>query len=151
MWPDSMSGVTVGGSPLLSNLNWGEPKAMFGSAGSSILDTNSAVRLPLESVPGTDGSGGNSWWNGLFGDATKQGQFGNIMGGLNAAGKLYLGMQQYGLAKDQLAQSKEQYAKNYAAQKSMTNSALSDRQNSRNAAGPGYQDTAGYMAQYGIA
>ena len=86
----------------------------------------------------------------LFGNATQPGQFGNIVGGALGAGKLFMGMQQYGLAKEQLAQSKEQYAKNYAAQKSMTNSALSDRQVARNAAGPGYQDTAGYMAQYGI-
>ena len=42
-------------------------------------------------------------------------------------------------------------AKNYAAQRSMTNSRLNDRQIARNSAGPGYQDTAGYMAQYGIA
>jgi hypothetical protein len=62
-----------------------------------------------------------------------------------------MGMQQYGLQKDALKQAKDQFAKNYAAQKGMTNSALSDRQIARNAAGPGYQDTAGYMSQYGIA
>jgi hypothetical protein len=57
----------------------------------------------------------------------------------------------WGWQKDALNQAKEQFAKNYAAQRGITNSALSDRQIARNAAGPGYQDTAGYMSQYGIA
>ena len=87
----------------------------------------------------------------LLGNATQNGWGGMALGGLGAAGSLYLGMQQYGLQKDALAQAKDQFAKNYAAQKGMTNSALSDRQIARNASGSGYQDTAGYMAQYGIA
>ena len=101
----------------------------------------------LPDVLKTGSDRGFSW----FGDANSPGQFGNVVNGALGAGKLFMGMQQYGLAKEQLAQSKEQYAKNYAAQKGMTNSALSDRQIARNAAGTGYQDTAGYMAQYGIA
>ena len=93
-----------------------------------------------------------SMWSmdSFLGNATQKGWGGLGIQGLGGAASLYMGMQQYGLAKDALAQSKEQYAKNYAAQQSMTNASLSDRQIARNAAGPGYQDTAGYMAQYGI-
>lgn len=104
-------------------------------------------------MPGSTPSPGGGMFDGfsLFGNATQKGQLGNILGGLGAAGSMYLGMKQYGLQKDALAQAKDQFNKNYAAQKGLTNSQLSDRQNARNASGTGYQDTAGYMAQYGIA
>lgn len=118
---------------------WSDGEETTGS--SAWLDQSNGLNKP------------KSIWDGfsLFGNATQKGQFGNILGGIGAAGSLYLGMQQYGLQKDALAQAKDQFAKNYAAQKGMTNSALSDRQIARNASGSGYQDTAGYMAQYGIA
>lgn len=80
--------------------------------------------------------------NGLAGPA-----MGLISGGLGA----FMGMKQYGLAKEALAQSKRQFNLNYAAQKQTTNAALEDRQRARNASNPGaYQATDDYMAQYGI-
>jgi len=128
-------------SDMSSYLNFGDSN----NGGTGIR--SGPVENYLPSVAAPAGGGGMGW---LFGDATQTGQMGNILGGIGAAGKMYMGMQQYGLSKDALAQSKEQYAKNYAAQQSMTNASLSDRQIARNAAGPGYQDTAGYMAEYGI-
>jgi len=63
----------------------------------------------------------------------------------------YMGMKQYGLAKDQLAEGKRQFEKNYAAQQSTTNTALEDRQRARVASNPGaYQSVGAYMAQNGI-
>ena len=68
----------------------------------------------------------------------------------NLAG-LYMGMQQYGLMKDQLNLAKQTAERNYQAQKNTVNASFEDRQRARNAANPGaYQDTASYMAQYGI-
>ena len=62
-----------------------------------------------------------------------------------------MGMQQYGVMKDQLNLAKQTAERNYQAQKSTVNASLEDRQNARNAANPGaYQDTASYMNQYGI-
>jgi hypothetical protein len=143
MWPEN-NGISVGGSPLLTMSNYGANA----NPASSIMQNNSGVALPVDTGTG----GGSSLGGGLsfLGDATNKGWGGLALQGLGGAASLYMGMQQYGLAKDALKQSKEQYAKNYAAQKSMTNASLSDRQIARNAAGPGYQDTAGYMAQYGI-
>lgn len=64
---------------------------------------------------------------------------------------LYMGMQQYGLMKDQLNLQKQTAERNYQAQKNTVNASFEDRQRARNAANPGaYQDTASYMAQYGI-
>ena len=77
-------------------------------------------------------------------------QYGStIMGGLQAASGLwgaYNGMQQTKLAKQQMANSLNQWNKNYANQVASYNTRLEDRQNARVAAqGANQQDTASYM------
>ena len=78
-------------------------------------------------------------------------QYGStIMGGLQAAGGLwgaYNGMQQNKLVKQQMANSLNQWNKNYANQVASYNTRLEDRQNARVAAqGTKYHlDTASYM------
>ena len=77
-------------------------------------------------------------------------QYGStIMGGLQAAGGLwgaYNGMQQNKLVKQQMANSLNQWNKNYANQVASYNTRLEDRQNARVAAQGNYhQDTASYM------
>jgi hypothetical protein len=63
----------------------------------------------------------------------------------------WLGLKQYGLAKDQLAQSKQEFGLNYDAQRSTTNSQLEDRQRARVASNSGaYESVGNYMSQYGI-
>ena len=66
-------------------------------------------------------------------------------------GSAYMGMKQYGLAKDQLALSKSAFEKNYAAQKATTNASMEDRQRARVAANPGaYQSVGDYMSKNAI-
>ena len=77
-------------------------------------------------------------------------QYGStITGGLQAAAGLwgaFNGMQQTKLAKQQMANSLNQWNKNYANQVSSYNTRLEDRQNARVAAqGASQQDTASYM------
>ena len=79
-------------------------------------------------------------------------QYGStITGGLQAAAGLwgaYNGMQQTKLAKQQMANSLNQWNKNYANQVASYNTRLEDRQNARVAAqGANQQDTASYMAK----
>lgn len=79
-------------------------------------------------------------------------QYGStITGGLQAATGLwgaYNGMQQTKLAKQQMANSLNQWNKNYANQVASYNTRLEDRQNARVAAqGANQQDTASYMAK----
>ena len=79
-------------------------------------------------------------------------QYGStITGGLQAASGLwgaYNGMQQTKLAKQQMANSLNQWNKNYANQVASYNTRLEDRQNARVAAqGANQQDTASYMAK----
>ena len=77
-------------------------------------------------------------------------QYGStITGGLEAAGGLWSafnGMQQTKLTKQQMANSLNQWNKNYNNQVSTYNTRLEDRQNARVAAQGNYQqDTASYM------
>ena len=79
-------------------------------------------------------------------------QYGStIMGGLQGAAGLwgaYNGMQQNKLIKQQMANSLNQWNKNYANQVASYNTRLEDRQNARVAAQGNYQqDTASYMAK----
>jgi hypothetical protein len=53
--------------------------------------------------------------------------------GIGGIGQAYLGMKNYGLAKQQLAQNKQQYWNNFTSQARLTNAELRDRQNARNA------------------
>jgi hypothetical protein len=63
----------------------------------------------------------------------------------------YLGMKQYGIAKDQLASSKQQFGLNYDAQRTTTNAQLQDRQAARVASNPGaYQSAGDYMTTNSI-
>jgi hypothetical protein len=63
----------------------------------------------------------------------------------------WMGMKQYGLAKDSFNENKRQFGLNFDAQKQTTNSALEDRQRARVASNPSaYQSVGDYMAQNGI-
>jgi hypothetical protein len=58
-----------------------------------------------------------------------------ILGGIQALGGLYLGLQQYNLAKETLANNKAQFERNFAAQRNTTNANLDARQNLLNSEG----------------
>jgi len=59
-------------------------------------------------------------------------------------------MKHYGLAVDQLKESKRQYNQNYAAQRTLTNSQLEDRQHARVASNAGaYESVGSYMNRDG--
>ncbi|EKD22491.1 MAG: N4 gp52-like protein [uncultured bacterium] len=96
-----------------------------------------------------DLSGESSWTDGMLGP--------NGWGGmaLNAGGALmqgFLGMKQYGLAKQTLAENKRQFQMNYDAQRQSTNTRLEDRQRARVASNSGaYQSVGDYMGANKIA
>ena len=94
--------------------------------------------------------GGNGDWTWL-GNRNQQGVAGLALGGVQALGGLYLGMQQYNLAKESLANNKSQFAQQFAVQKNLTNSNLEDRQRARIASNSGaYQSVGDYMSQNGV-
>lgn len=79
-----------------------------------------------------------------------QGWGGLALGAANGLANLWLGMQNYGLAKKQLNFQKDAFNKNYTAQRNLTNSSLEDRQRRRNLENPGSTPVAEYMAKYGL-
>jgi hypothetical protein len=112
---------------------------------------------------GTIGGGGGmfdslkSWGkdSGFLGSTengvTTQGWGGTAIGVLQGLGNAWMGMKQYGLAKDQLAQSKKQFELNFGAQQKTVNSQLEDRQRARVASNPSaYQSVGDYMKKNGI-
>lgn len=71
-----------------------------------------------------------------------------LMGAVGGLTNAYFGAQQLKLAKDTLANNKEQFKLNFDAQKKTLNSAMEDRQRARVAANPGaYQSVDTYMNQ----
>lgn len=84
---------------------------------------------------GADGTQFNGWGGMALGAAS------GLMNG-------YVGLQQLGLYKDQLAQSKKQFDINFGAQQKLTNSRLEDRQRARVASNSStYQSVGDYMNQ----
>ena len=106
----------------------------------------------------TPPGGGSNWFrdSGFLSqknaDGTmSQGWGGLALGGAQALGSLYMGMKQYGLAKETLANNKAQFERNFAAQKATTNASLEDRQRARVASNPdAYQSVGDYMNQNGV-
>lgn len=127
----------------------------LGNYGSAYTPDASLAALGTTPVGGTATQPTN-WWDSfsklLLGgkDATTGAtQSGIAMPAIAAGSALlqgFLGMQQYGLAKDQFKESKRQYEQNYNAQKTTTNAALEDRQRARVASNSGaYESVSDYM------
>lgn len=101
-------------------------------------------------APGSPAGGGN-WWDGVVGTKDQPGWGGMALGGASTLASAFMGMQQYGLAKQQLAENKRQFDTNFGAQKTLTNSNLEDRQRARVASNPGaYQSVGTYMTANGV-
>lgn len=113
------------------------PNTGFGTVGAapSFMDSLTASLKSSGVLGSTDANGiRTDGWGGLA--------LGTAQGLLNA----YMGMQQYGLAKDQLAFQKNAFAKNYAAQRDSINTEMEDRQRARVASNANaYESVSSYM------
>lgn len=104
-------------------------------------------------IPGiSDVAGGAQPGGGLLGNfAGKDGWGNTAISGLGALASAFMGMKQYGIAKQTLAENKRQFELNYGAQRQTTNTRLEDRQRARVASNPGaYQSVGDYMNTNGI-
>lgn len=99
-------------------------------------------RSMMDWLLGTTGKDGSQYASGG----------GLALGAIGGLANIYMGMQNDGLQKDQLKASKQAYEKNYAAQRTTTNSYLEDRQRARVASNPGaYASVSDYMNKNRIA
>lgn len=109
--------------------------------------------LPKPLAMGFDGGAGAnpSFLSGMLGSPGQQGWGSMALGGAQSLASAFMGMKQYGLAKQQLAENKRQFDTNFSAQKGLTNSNLEDRQRARVASNPGaYESVGSYMNQNGV-
>ena len=114
-------------------------QAMIGASGPNFNSGATNMSGPGAKTGFFDGAFGPNGWGGLALDAA---------GGLASS---FLGMKQYGLAKQTLAENKRQFQLNYDAQKQTTNTRLEDRQRALVARNPNaYQSVGDYMAVHGI-
>lgn len=90
-------------------------------------------------VSTTPSSGWFSGWGGgkNVDGTTNPNYIGMGLSAVQGIGNMYMGMKQFGLAKEQLKNSKEQFAMNYGAQRTMTNNSLNDRNTARAASRQG--------------
>lgn len=139
----------VGGYSPVTGYDPNDIAGLLKSSGTSYKSiTNAGVTAPVQTDPSfmqsmlgyTDAGGqSQSGWGGL------------ALGAIQGIGGAYMGMKQFGLAKDTLKENKRQYDQNYQAQKTLTNSQLEDRQAARVASNAGaYASVGDYMKKNGI-
>lgn len=163
-WDSSLLGFNYGGSGGSASGNslvYDPVKTLDLTNNSSLVNSNPVWNMS-GSIPavssdsylkGLNPAGGSSpsLLDGFLGTPEKQGWGGLAIGTAGGIGNLFMGMQQYGLAKQALATTKEQLSRNYEAQKVTTNAELQDRQRARVASNPGaYVSVSDYMKQNGI-
>lgn len=91
---------------------------------------------------GAPGNAGGGFFDGMSGAQ----KFGFGMDAIGKLAGLYMGLQQYGLAKKAFDLQKESFERQYAAQRDTTNTRMEDRQRARVAANPGaYESVGSYM------
>ena len=146
--PDQYSSMGSWGSPDVPDpLNTlkadGYSPYINGGAQLAAFDTNFSDRINAAA------EGANS---GFFSGMLGPNGWGNLaLGAASGLASTFLGMKQYGLAKQTLAENKRQFQLNYDAQKQTTNTRLEDRQRARVASNAGaYQSVGDYMAVNGI-
>lgn len=162
-------GVPGGQFDTLSMSNYGQMPGPLGSGTYPSLVSPSAPAMGSDWTQGFAPKTGNptafggadfklgapaeagNWWDGALDKPGQQGWGGLALGGVETFAKVFMGMQQYGLAKKQLAENQRQFDTNFAAQKGLTNSNLEDRQRARVASNAGaYESVGNYMNKNGV-
>lgn len=158
--PFSMDSLNVGANaamgvdvanptPLTNPVATGDWTAAFTKAGIGIPNIG-ASGVPGMATPDMSAN----WWDGMVGTKEAPGWGGMALGVGSGLASAYMGMQQYGLARDTLNQHKAEYAANYDAQKRTTNASMEGRQRaligSSGGTNANYQSVSDYMAKNGI-
>lgn len=158
-WSDIRNGVSMGPTQSFGS-GWGAnaPNMMPDLNASQMAAIPAMDMGNMAAMPSFAMGKEPSIWDNFLGSTgangmKSQGWGGMALGAAQGIGNAWMGMKQYGLAKDQLAQSKKQFELNFGAQQKTTNAALEDRQTARVAAagGPGaYQSVGDYMKKNGV-
>jgi hypothetical protein len=121
----------------------------FAPAG--VAGLGSQFQVPgMPDLSGGGGGGGGGFMQGMLGgtnaDGTKMNGWGGLaLGAASGIANTFMGMKQYGMAKDALKENKRQFNLNYGAQRDSTNTRMEDRQRARVAANSSAQSVDSYM------
>ena len=120
-----------------------------------VTATGKVKRQEASAVDGSQVAAGGfampDWLKGAVGTSEQPGWGGMAMGAASGLMSAFMGMKQYGLAKQSLAQNKQQFETNFNAQKGLTNSSLEDRQRARVASNANaYESVGSYMQKNGV-
>ena len=141
--------LNANSNPLMSMATYGQAMQPGLTTPTDFGSINFGQTVPTVGLNGTSpiignttSSGGgmfDGWFtkDAILGKNGQQGWGNMALGALQGIGGAYMGMKQYGLAKDALAQSQSQFDKNYNAQRQTMNTQLEDRQRARVAATDG--------------
>lgn len=130
--------------------------APYDSGSFAGLDLSNPMALTDIGAAGSGSAGFGSlmdWMkrSGMLNSRDQQGWGGLALGAAQGIGNMYMGMQQYGLMKDAFENSKQQFERQFEAQKNLTNSRLEDRQKARVASNSSaYESPDSYMTKYGV-
>lgn len=135
------------------------PSHYYGTTNSQPLPTDYDAKSPFGSGEIDDGEGfGTRAKNFLFGTTNEEtgvrtrGGLLPILNTFTGLASAYLGMKQYGLAKDSFRQNRKEFGYNYDAQRQLTNARMRGQAAARYSSNPGhYQTPTEYMAQNEIA
>lgn len=157
----SWGAPAASGSPDVPSMNgadWEQmPMGTNGLGPNEGMFAGSAVNSPIQGIPNIGGAKPFGWVQdlrdgGILDSIDPQtglklsGAGSLALGAAQGLGSLYMGMQQYNLAKDSLAASKAQFERNFANQVKTTNTNLEDRQRARVASNSGaYESVDSYM------
>lgn len=143
---------------------WGKPQSLesmmqgFGAPSAPAAPNPMAFDLGVNLNANTT-AGTTDWMSALSkfvggqknADGTaSMGVGGATLGGLQSLASLWAGMKNYGLAKDQLAFSKDAFNKNYTNSVKDYNTRLEGRATEMAAANPNAMSVSDYMAKHGI-
>jgi hypothetical protein len=150
--PNIVAGVNVPDAVIASVSGATGNQGVLGNLWQGVKDFGTGIKTDFDALPtfgGVDANGNKTMGKAELG-------LGALSAGINA----FMGMKNYGLAKKQFNFQKAAWEREFAAQKGLTNAQLSDRQNRRNAEAGNIQaltgvsvnpqDTASYMAKYGV-
>lgn len=133
-------------------MSWGQQQPGLYNPNTPYTDEGQAGGIPgmsgfnplVQNIPDVQS---RSWFDDAVGTPEQPGYGGLALGAMGGLASTFLGMKQYGLAKDTLAQNKMQFQKNYDSQKTLTNANLEDRQRARVASSSigAYESVDSYM------
>ena len=146
------SGPNMGGGYSSSIASYGQGNGGFSGVPDLAGGGDNLTMGGMTSTAPPGGAVPRTGWQNAFGGSDENGAYGGyavpIIQGVGAIAQSFLGWQQLKESKKQFAQGQENFEYNANNQATLTNARMSDRQNARNAASPGYwQSTDEYMAK----